>query len=616
MAAGDPYFTCDNTFLSIEQALRKMVVIDGNGKPVFDGINVTPPAIQEYYLRHVSDDNIFPPMDGVEVFRMLGKLIIAFGWCPLTTGYPLVPLPFIPNSKYLFESLDDGLTWTQIADSPAPPTHGQGHGVRLDGKFWHWGIEDEGAGTSSFVWNMDTSGTWTQISPDWTLGNRVSHRSFLHKDYLYTFGGQSDFGASPTPFGDMYRSADGLTWTLMSSLPVPFMSASTSWTDSDGNLYITGGGQLRNNPDQHLGLVDKIYISANDGVTWSVFALLPTNMQAIWPDAFVFDGKVFYLNGYKTGSNQPGIFISDNWGLSWTLFSNKMPARHLTGGVPSTGFLDLICGNLWNDHWRIEKITYPFAMDPDVQDWYERLYPADRPSLPVLTARNNFVLKCKAHISLDGVTSNWDCLDWFHLFAGCENEAQSLQPMKTSNGAFKNGLTKIGNPTLDFNGVTGNGVPGSATGLNTNWNSALHAVKFQTNSASLFLYSLSTTIEDSNDFGCPRLFLSACQTNNLFYGAVNDTFEASTPAVNGKGYRGASRFNSMDRELVLNTSHVASTQISDPIAGYVCIGGSGPGLNNPSSKTYAADGIGNGFLDHDHMKLITEEYLTEIGIAF
>ena len=34
MAAGDPYFNCDNTFLSVDQVIRRMTVLDGNDKPV------------------------------------------------------------------------------------------------------------------------------------------------------------------------------------------------------------------------------------------------------------------------------------------------------------------------------------------------------------------------------------------------------------------------------------------------------------------------------------------------------------------------------------------------------------------------------------------------------
>lgn len=590
---------------------------------VYSHNNVVPPVAQTlYYLRKVSENNIFPPMDGVNAVEFEGNLKIAMGWNPALVpdpDYPLLPFPSAPDSNYTFDTTNEGRdsNWTQGADIPWFPTHGQGLATRADGKIWFWGLSGQSDNqSSSAVLTYDSVNGWVTVSNDWTLGLRVSHCSFLHNDYMYTFGGQDTYGAGAVAFNDMWRSNDGVTWDFVCTLPEPFMSGSTAWTDKNEHIFITAGGKLDNGAFNYSSLVTKIYRSTDQGFTFSFYANLPTAMQGIWADAFYWDDKAWFICGTKNGSNQPGIFVSEDNFLNASLFSIKMPPRHLTARAIVNNHAHIICGNLWNDHWLIEQITYPIVMDPDVKDWYERLYPADRPTTPVLTARNNFVLGLKSSTSLDGVNSNWDCLDWLHVFSGCENEAQALQPMKTSNQSFLNGLTKIGNPTINFNGVAGNGIPGSATGLNTNWNSFLHADKFQFDSASIFLYSLSTTIEDSNDFGCPRLFLAACQTNNQFYGAVNDTFEASTPAVNGKGYRGASRFDSTNRELVLNTSHVASTQISDPVAGYVCIGGSGPTLNNPSSKTYAANGIGNKHLDHDMVKSLLEAYMTEIGVSF
>lgn len=576
---------------------------------------ISPTPTYDYLLRQVSNVNLLPAMDGVELFVYKNKLKAAFGWSPLA-GFPASP-----DSNYVFDTTDEGKygNWTQGADSLAHATHGQGHGTRLDGKMWHWGISGDGLSTG--VWTYDDIIGWVQVSADWTLGIRITHLSFLHDDYLYTLGGQDNINiASPTSFNSIYRTLDGITWSYVGPTPETFMSASTMWEDDAGNLYVTGGGELSNT--NYNSLCGTIYKSTDHGFNWAVFATLPAVMQGIWQDAFVWDKKVWFVNGFKSGANQPGLLMSENWGLTWTTFSTAMPARHLTAGAVANDHLHFVCGNLHKDHWRLEKITYPFAMDTDVKKWFEKIYPENRPDITHLTAVNNLVITLKSDLSLNGITSNWTELDLFHVLAGMNNKERISTPIKTSNALLKNGFRLLKNPIIYYNGIRGNGNPDPtlASGMGLNWIQHYDGIKFTDNFCSLFAYSMSTLKEDTNDFGNASNVLDFCQTNDTFYANINSISEGSMPAVDGKGYRGATRFDATNREIILNTTHVASTMgmVSNPSEWSIC-GVLGAGTDNfygASGKTYSALGNGSGDLDHGKMKTAIEAYFTELGISF
>lgn len=576
---------------------------------------ISPTTTYDYLLRQVSNVNPFSAMDGVELFNYKNRLKMVFGWNPGAF------FPTSPDSNYVFDTTDEGKygNWTQGADSLAPATHGQGHGTRLDGKMWHWGISGDGLSTG--VWTYDDINGWVQISTNWTLGIRICHVSFLHNNYLYTLGGQDNINIpSPTSFNTIYRSIDGITWTFVANTPETFLSASTVWEDTNGNLYVTGGGELSDT--NYNSLCATIYKSTDHGFTWSTFASLPSGMQGIWQDAFVWDDKVWFVNGFKSGVNQLGLFMSEDWGATWTTFSTAMPARHLTAGVVSNDHLHLICGNLHEDHWRLEKITYPFVMDADVKKWFEKIYPENRPDATLLTAVNNFVIGCKADLSLNGVTSNWTELDLCHLLAGMNNEERISTPIKSSNSLLKNGFRLLKNPTIYYNGIKGNGNPNPilASGMGLNWIQQYDGVKFTDNFCSLFAYSMSTLKEDTNDFGNASNVLDFCQTNDTFYANINSISEGSMPATDGKGYRGATRFDATNREIILNTTHVASTMgmVSNPSEWSICgvLGAGTDFFYGASAKIYSALGNGSGDLDHGKMKTRIEAYFTELGISF
>jgi hypothetical protein len=131
---------------------------------------------------------------------------------------------------------------------------------------------------------------------------------------------------------------------------------------------------------------------------------------------------------------------------------------------------------------------------------------------------------------------------------------------------------------------------------------------------------MSTLKEDTNDFGNYTNVLDFCQTNNTFYANINSVSEGSTAATDGKGYRGATRFDATNREIILGTTHVASTfaSSSTPSEFSICgiIVNSTDNLVGASAKTFSALGNGSGDLDHGKMKTAIEAYFTELGITF
>lgn len=293
------------------------------------------------YLLETVSANIanVPAMDGATLVEYAGVLQLINGWNPTEFN------PY--DSSTLRFTTSDGNTFTAQADGGYDRIHGNGIGVRNDGKIWMWGWADNG---NFIVYTYDSTNGWVEINTD-TSGHQLASYC-LHKDYLYRVGGQSDAGASPTMYTDVERSSDGINWTVIGSTPTSYAGAASICSDGT-NLYFGGGGRYRSGGTSD-NFNTSIWVSDDDGATWYVHSSLIANQQTLWPTIHYSTtfSKLFYLTGSNGTINNTGLYYYRN--SLWILMDSPS-ARHLTPMCDFDGAVYIITGNMHNDSYKITE---------------------------------------------------------------------------------------------------------------------------------------------------------------------------------------------------------------------------------------------------------------------
>lgn len=220
--------------------------------------------------------------DGAEMIQ-LGKWVYLLGGWQSNND----PVPGENNEVYR-ANISDLTTWVRLDNAPWYKRHTFGCGV-IGRTIFIWGIGGSsgilGQSFANDCWGgeADVNGvlTWTKKS---TLpyAYRLIFGATVHKNYLYTVGGemttQLTAGTGPT---DVWRSADGKTWTKMSDGIADFsINLSGSLVSAWGNLYVVSGGfyylNFLANGDTHgVSTSVKVWKSTDDGVNWTQIANIP-----------------------------------------------------------------------------------------------------------------------------------------------------------------------------------------------------------------------------------------------------------------------------------------------------------------------------------------------------
>jgi len=192
--------------------------------------------------------------------------------------------------------------------------------------------------------------TALQATPTAAFGKRVGPITVGFNGFLYVMGG---INSSGTALNDVWKSADGINWTLVTS-SAPWSARSKGQAIVLNNtLYLMGGATGANGT--HFGDV----WSTTDGINWTQL-----NANA-WPGrrrfgAMVMGGQIWICGGAgKTSNTSPDGFYpntkySDVWstsnGITWTQVANTSPwvarSDHAFYSIGSTMY---VCGGLLID---------------------------------------------------------------------------------------------------------------------------------------------------------------------------------------------------------------------------------------------------------------------------
>ncbi|NOU59313.1 DUF6242 domain-containing protein [Marinifilum caeruleilacunae] len=203
-----------------------------------------------------------------------------------------------------------------------------------------WGETGNGAGINA-VWSTEDGETWTKVNEgaaaEQTFSARTNASVVNMNGDLYLTGGYSvAFGAPQQPMADVWKSTDGgATWT---NLNAEFGEDFTPRGDGqliayNDELYLIGG--RTGFPYTYF---NEIYKSA-DGVTWTKLNVsVPFTERASF-SCFVYNSRIFVVAGLSTkevteGENTTNVdvlhndmWVSEDGGISWTeMNSGALPA--------------------------------------------------------------------------------------------------------------------------------------------------------------------------------------------------------------------------------------------------------------------------------------------------
>lgn len=246
--------------------------------------------------------------------------------------------------------------------------------------------------------------------------------------------------------------------------------------------------------------------------------------------------------------------------------------------------------------------------DPVLRNWLNKL--SFSPSNPICKDLQELILGLRN----DG---NLTELDLFHTIGGLETDEQRLTPLiSTANTAF----TTVNSPTLDSNGVTGNG---SSSYINTLWNPASNGMRYSLNSASMGLYSrTNSTVGTSVDFGCKGSATSRSQifskysANGQFYlntSSFKDVAMSDSLGLISIDRTGASTGGVYKNGTLLDSNTVSSLAIPDAVWFIGALNNNGTPANY-SARNIAFCYAGGGLINQNALYNRVQTYMTRRGI--
>ena len=212
----------------------------------------------------------------------------------------------------------DGETWERLVATAAfGPTHRHGLAV-YRGSLWVIGrayVSQYGATIpEADVWRSADGISWELVTATAAFGARSDHQVAVHDGSLWVIGGQSSSWQD-----DVWRSADGENWVLVTTRAAALRDSSgvredfrvVTWR---GSLWIMGG--------HNRGAKGDVWRSA-DGASWTRVVARGFDSRHSHAMA-VHDGSLWIVGGYPGGDSDNHVWGSGD-GVSWQLITRDAP---------------------------------------------------------------------------------------------------------------------------------------------------------------------------------------------------------------------------------------------------------------------------------------------------
>ncbi len=165
------------------------------------------------------------------------------------------------------------------------------------------------------VWSSADGMSWTKLTSSAPfIGRNILHPAVLNNK-MYVIETSSTAG-SGTSGPRVWSSADGATWVLVTSSAAFGQVYQPTAVAFNGKLYVISG-------QQGVNTLANVWSSV-DGATWTKVST--TGPQTAQARAYVYNGKLYVIGGYRSGSPTNSVWSSPD-GVSWTLVTNAMATQ-------------------------------------------------------------------------------------------------------------------------------------------------------------------------------------------------------------------------------------------------------------------------------------------------
>lgn len=181
------------------------------------------------------------------------------------------------------------------------------------------------------VWKSGNGFDWELLtdSPPWAARRSMGYASF--GGYMWVFGGVTDETA--TVHNDIWRSVDGAAWEKMPDAPWSARAVTNPILHFDGALWLVGGDELKapagsNWHSSRISAGVNDVWKSTDGVNWTLMPPAPFSART---GAYVFEltcgetSKIAVLAGYDdvmAGGVRSRNWFNDLWvsddGMTWS----------------------------------------------------------------------------------------------------------------------------------------------------------------------------------------------------------------------------------------------------------------------------------------------------------
>ncbi|MCW3108300.1 MAG: Kelch motif protein [Segetibacter sp.] len=263
----------------------------------------------------------------------------------------------ITNSE-VYRSNGDLTSWEKRPDAPWSARHSFGL-TKLQNSIYVLGSDVYNP--TSDVWSTRDGESWNLLTNNAPWGNRVLFGTCSHNGALYILGGQASGVYNDGAFGDVWRSTDGINWDKIADGQTHLAkNISGSVISYNGFIYVIGGGTYGG------GTSDEYYTNqiwrSNDGISWERRSDPPWRGRQ-YTNLVVYENRLFMLMGASNPPENPysSYNLTDIWVMNeneaWEKFdTTTVPARHASGFANYNDKLAVVCGNLCNDVWLMQKI--------------------------------------------------------------------------------------------------------------------------------------------------------------------------------------------------------------------------------------------------------------------
>jgi hypothetical protein len=311
-------------------------------------------VISEYDWVQVSDNLPFTARDGAGLLNFKNKMWLLGGWDPPNHE------PYYTENEVL--SSTNGVQWNFETNAAWPARH-CGAWLTNDTTMWVIGGDPQ-SGCLTDVWKTNNGKQWTQmVSEIPGFVNRNNPNYAILNDKLLVFGGEQCNGHG---LNDVWQSSDGLHWNQIAQAPWEGRGMQlNNCVDDNGQLWLLGGA---NESDRRT--FNDVW-KTTDGITWTLVSESAPWSGRYWHTVAWFDGKIWMLGGMT-----PGIEMNDVWysedGIDWkelksTTGNWPLATRHAQSTTVYENALWYMCGINTNNAWKIVNTnTYSPIEKPSV----------------------------------------------------------------------------------------------------------------------------------------------------------------------------------------------------------------------------------------------------------